>query len=94
MSTYSHEKVLADYANNKITPDMATGHALQHIGLLYEGQSEAKAGRLAQQSQLEQLDQRVATLQTAVDRLTAFVEKVQRAQKKRTDHKQPQSDQP
>jgi uncharacterized small protein (DUF1192 family) len=92
MATYDHKQVLADYANNKITSEMATGHALQHIGLLYDGQSEAKAGRLAQQSQLEQLDQRVATLQTAVDRLTAFMEKVQRTQKKRTKQNQPQSD--
>lgn len=92
MSTYSHEKVLTDYANGKITPEMATGHALQHIGLLYEGQGEANAGRLAQQSQLVRLDQRVIALQTAVDRLTAFMEKVQRAQKKRTDRNPPDSD--
>jgi hypothetical protein len=31
-------------------------------------------------------------LQTAVDRLTAFMEKVQRTQKKRTEQNQPQSD--
>jgi hypothetical protein len=94
MSTYSHEKVLADYANGKITPEMAIGHGLQHIGLLYEGQTEAKAGRLAQQNQLERLDQRVAALQTAVDRLVAFMEKVERAQKKRPDRDLPQAEQP
>lgn len=92
MSTYDHNKVLADYANGKITPEMAIGHSLQHIGKLYETQSETKAGRLSQQSQIELLDKRVHTLQTAVDRLTAFMEKVLRTQKKRTDPNQPRLD--
>jgi len=27
--------VLADYASDKLTPEMAVGHSLQHIDLLY-----------------------------------------------------------
>lgn len=93
MSTYDHNKVLADYASGKITPEMAVGHSLQHISKLYEAQAEAKAVRLNQQSQLERIDQRVTTLQTAVDRLMAFMDKVLRAQKKRVPTTQPKTDQ-
>lgn len=92
MSTYDHNKVLADYASGKITPEMAVGHSLQHISQLYDAQAEAKAGRLNQQSQLERIDQRVTALQTAVDRLMAFMDKVLRAQKKRTPATQPKTD--
>lgn len=92
MSTYDHKQVLADYASGKITPEMAVGHSLQHISKLYETQSEAKGSRLNQQSQLDLLDKRIHTLEAAVDRLTAFMEKVQRAQKKRTDSSQPKAD--
>ena len=54
---------------------MAVGHSLQHIAQLYEAQAATRAA----------LDGRVNALQAAVDRLTAFMDKVLRAQKKRTD---------
>ena len=74
MSTYDHKQVLADYAAGRITPEMAVGHSLQHIAQLYETQATTRAA----------LDGRLNTLQAAVDRLLAFMDKVLRAQKKRT----------
>ena len=74
MATYDHKQVLADYAAGRITPEMAVGHSLQHIAQLYEAQAATRAA----------LDGRLNTLQAAVDRLTAFMDKVLRAQKKRT----------
>jgi hypothetical protein len=43
MSTYDYDKVMADYANGRITVEMAMGHSLQHIGKLYEAQAAANA---------------------------------------------------
>ena len=31
MGTYDHKQVISDYVNDKITPEMAIGHSLQHI---------------------------------------------------------------
>ena len=75
MATYDHKQVLADYAAGRITPEMAVGHSLQHIAQLYEAQATTRAA----------LDGRLNTLQAAVDRLLAFMDKILRAQKKRTD---------
>ena len=74
ITTYDHKQVLADYAAGRITPEMAVGHSLQHIAQLYETQAATRAA----------LDGRVNALQAAVDRLLAFMDKVLRAQKKRT----------
>ena len=76
MATYDHKQVLADYAAERITPEMAVGHSLQHIAQLYEAQAATRAALTA----------RVNTLQAEVDRLTAFMDKVLRAQKKRTEN--------
>lgn len=83
MATYDHKQVLADYAAGRITADMAVGHSLQHIAHLYEAQAATRAA----------LDGRVNALQAAVDRLTAFMDKVLRAQKKRTDANAPKTGQ-
>ena len=74
MSTYSYEKVMADYANGKITPEMAIGHSLQHIGKLYE--ALAAVSRTADQTKIDALERRVNTLQAMVDRLTVTIEKL------------------
>jgi len=79
MSTYDHKQVLSDYANGKITPEMAVGHALQHIDKLYDA---IKTNRQECQSNNHTLDKRVTVLQTAVDRLTTFMEKVRRQPKR------------
>ncbi len=36
MGTYDYEKIVSDCANNRITAEMAVGHAWQYIGKLYE----------------------------------------------------------
>ena len=79
MATYDHKQVLADYAAGRITPEMAVGHSLQHIAQLYEAQAATRTA----------LDGRVNALQTAVDRLTAFMDKVRCAQRKRTNDNTP-----
>ncbi|MFN8494992.1 MAG: hypothetical protein U0350_45735 [Caldilineaceae bacterium] len=79
MSTYDHKQVLADYANGKITSDMAVGHSLQHIDKLYEA---IKTNRQESQAKDDALFQRINLLQAAVDRLTAFMEKVRRHAKR------------
>lgn len=76
MATYDHKQVLADYAQGKITPEMAVGHSLQHIAKLYEAQAATTVERRTEQAKLDALAQRVHTHQTAIDRLLAFMEKV------------------
>ena len=84
MATYDHKQVLADYADGRITPEMAVGHSLQHINQLYEAQATTRAG----------LNGRINTLQAAVDRLTAFMDKVLNTPKKHTAPTPPTSNQP
>ena len=94
MSTYDPKQVLADYAIGKLTPEMAVGHSLQHITKLYEAQAAANADRRAEQAKVDTLEKRVHTHQVALDRLTAFMEKVLRKPKKPNFPSQPKPDQP
>ncbi|MFN8486521.1 MAG: hypothetical protein U0350_02950 [Caldilineaceae bacterium] len=91
MSTYDHKQVLADYATGKITSEMATGHSLQHIDKLYEAQATARA---EWRSEIDALKKRANTQQTAIDRLTAFMEKLRRKPQRPTTPSQPESNQP
>ena len=91
MSTYDFDKVLSDYANGRITVEMAMGHSLQHIAKLYEALA-ANTNRAAEQTKVSTLEKRVNTHQAAIDRLTAFMEKVLSQQKKRTSPSQPKPD--
>lgn len=93
MSTYDHKQVLADYAKGKITPEMAVGHSLQHIDKLYAAQATANTVHSAYQTRIDTLEKHVNTQQVAIDRLTAFMDKVLRAQKKNKPT-QPKPDQP
>ena len=93
MATYNHKQVLVDYDKGKITPEMAVGHSLQHIGKLYEAQTAATTERRAEQAKLDALEKRVNTQQTAIDRLLAFMGKVL-AKSKRNPPNQPKPDQP
>src|SRR5437868_3580315 len=88
MATYDHKQVLSDYANGEITPEMAVGHSLQHIDKLYEA---LKASRQEWQAKFDPLDKRVHTLQAALDRLTAFMEKLL-PKRKPTSPNQPKPD--
>lgn len=81
MSTYDPKQVLTDYASGKLTPEMAVGHSLQHIDKLYDA---LKANRQEWQAKFDLLEKRANTLQAAIDRLTAFMEKFLRKQKRNT----------
>ncbi len=94
MSTYDFDKVLSDYANGRMTLEMAMGHSLQHIGKLYEALAAANPSRSAGQIKIDALEKRVNSQQTALDRLTAFMEKVLRKPKQPNSPSQPKPDQP
>ena len=89
MGTYTYEKVVSDYANGRITVEMATGHSLQHIGKLYEAQAAANISQRKMQGKIDLLENKVNALQAKVDRLTALVEKLlpKRKQKFSGQHK-------
>lgn len=93
MGTYDHKQLLSDYANSKITVEMAMGHTLQHIGNLYEAQTAANLSRYELRSKVDTLEHTVATLQARIDRLTTLVEKFLPRRKGKTPSK-PQKDQP
>lgn len=73
MATYDPKQVLADYANGRITPEMAVGHSLQHIDLLY---AAIKANRQEGRATTDALETRVNLHQTALERLTTWMDKV------------------
>ena len=91
MATYDPKQVLTDYANGRITPEMAVGHSLQHIDLLY---AALKANRQEGRATTDALETRVNLHQSALERLTAWMEKVLAKPKKSNATGQPQSDQP
>src|SRR4051794_10020176 len=71
MATYDHKQVFADYANDRITPEMAVGHALQHIDKLYEALAMVNTSRTLEQTKIDALEKHVHTLQATIDNLTA-----------------------
>ncbi len=75
MSTYDYSKVMADYANQRMDMEMAFGHALQHIGKLYEAQAAANTVRVELQTNVASLEKHVNILQAAVDHLTTLMNK-------------------
>ncbi len=62
MSTYDYAKVMSDYANERMTVEMAMGHALQHIGLLYIADNNAATQQRELQAQIITLLEVVKTL--------------------------------
>jgi hypothetical protein len=93
MATYDHKQVLFDYDKGKITPEMAVGHSLQHIAQLYEAQATVTADRRAEQAKIDALEKRVNLHQAALDRLTAWMERVLRKPKKSNAPSQSKPDQ-
>jgi hypothetical protein len=63
MGTYDHKHVLSDYANGRITIEMATGHSLQHIDKLYEAQTAANLSQYETRSKVDTLEQKINVLQ-------------------------------
>jgi hypothetical protein len=90
MGTYNYDKVMSDYDNGRITAEMATGHSLQHIGKLYEALTAFKTSQYEWQTKTDTLEKRVNTMQTEIDRLNAFMEKVLRSQKRNAVNAQTQ----
>lgn len=76
MGTYDHKKILSDYANGKMTVEMAVGHTLQHIDKLYDLQTTANINRYELRGRVDMLDKMVSALQKEVARLAALIEKL------------------
>jgi len=93
MSTYDYNKVMSDYEHGRITVEMAMGHSLQHIGKLYEAQTSTSVNMRAEQAKVDALEKRVNTMQAAIDRRTAFMEKVL-GRSKQNPPSQPNPNQP
>jgi len=91
MATYDPKQVLADYANGRITPEMAVGHSLQHIELLY---AAIQANRQEGRAKIDTLEKRVNLHQTALERLTTWMDKVLAKAKKAHATGVPKADQP
>ena len=62
MSTYDYAKVMSDYANERMSVEMAMGHALQHIGQLYTVNNSATSQQRELQAQVNSLTEAVKTL--------------------------------
>lgn len=69
MGTYDLKQILNDYANDKITPEMAVGHALQHIKKLYELQTNANINRYELRDQMNTVQIKIAQLNTRVEKI-------------------------
>ena len=82
MATYDPKQVLNDYANGRITPEMAVGHSLQHINLLYDAQTSANAEHSTLRRELTQLQAAFSRLQQAVEGQQALTSAAPIAQRK------------
>ncbi len=71
MGTYSPKKIITDWSNGTLTPEMAMGQALQHIAELYERQATADNERRKLQAQVSQLENKLKTTQAILDRLVS-----------------------
>ncbi|MFN8492977.1 MAG: hypothetical protein U0350_35570 [Caldilineaceae bacterium] len=91
MATYDHKQVLSDYANGRITAEMAVGHGLQHIDHLYAAQL---AARSEWRAEIDALKQQLTLTQATVERLQAVIDKARTKQKLRNTSGQLKTDQP
>lgn len=76
MSIYDHKQLLSDYTNGSITVETALGYNLQHVDRLYELQTVATMNRYELRGKVDQLENRINTLQIKVDSLTTLLEKL------------------
>jgi len=91
MGTYTYEKLMLEYANDRVTAEMALGHSLQHIGKLYEAQKAANLSRHKMRGKIDSLENAVNVLQKEVARRTALVEKMLPGHKRKSSGKQQKS---
>ena len=73
MGTYHHKKILSDYANGKITVEIAVAHTLQHIDKLYDLQATANVNRYELRGRVDTFEKTVNTLQLEVARLNTLI---------------------
>ena len=81
MGTYDHKQILSDYANDRMTVEMAMKHTWQHIDKLYDLQTTANINRYQLRGRVDTLDITVSTLQAEVARLVILIEKFLSKQK-------------
>ena len=74
MGTYSHKKILLEYANDRMTVEMAMGRALQHIDKLYDLLTTANINRYELRGRVDTLEKTVSALQSEIARLTTLAE--------------------
>lgn len=86
MGTYDHKQILSDYANNRITVEMAMGYTLQHLDKLYDLQATVNINRYELRGRVDTLEKTITTLQAEVNRLTMLTKKsVQKRKQKASD---------
>ncbi len=68
MGTYNCKRILEEWSNGTLTPEMAIGHALQHIAELYERQELTNIEQRKLQAQVNHLANKFATVQATLDR--------------------------
>jgi len=75
MATYDHKKLLTEWGNGTLTSDMAIGHTLQHIGLLYQGQDQAAQRRQTMQQDIDALKAALTKLKQENETLRVHMER-------------------
>jgi chromosome segregation ATPase len=69
MGTYNHKQIITDYANGRITAEMAVGHSLQHIDKLYEAQTAINTSHRELRARVSGLESELKSLRAEVDHL-------------------------
>lgn len=62
MATYPIDKLMIEYGTERMSPEMAVGHCLQHIKLLHEAIDTANRRRQERRDQLTALEKAVEAL--------------------------------
>jgi len=76
MSTYNHQKLLTDWNDGNISNDLATGQALQHLGLLYQAIDDLGQQVTKQKQETEALIDTVNALKQEQARLQRILERL------------------
>ncbi len=83
MGTYNHKRVLTDWETGQLTPEMAIGHALQHLGELYTVLATVNTTQRKLQEQLTHLENSTQTIQAEFDRLVISLNRESPAKRKK-----------
>ena len=69
MGTYTPEKLLKEYSNNRMDVEMAMGHALQNIEMLDDAKTKANQSRTKLSQQNEEQGKKIKALEKQVMQL-------------------------